>query len=1257
MFSVSEPEAPEEETPVQAVLNRLATQAPGTEISEEDLITLVGAIYSDRRRLQVFGMDDLSIGQLRDNARERIEFLREHFGAFKPILEKRPEIEETALMYDLWNYYLPYMNHLIELKKTQAPDKAFMVNTSAIQGAGKTTQGEILEVLFALKGYSAISRSVDDHYVTHKKLCEIREGDPRIIRRGVTHDIDLAVNDLTTLRNMNEGEVILISGYHKGAHSGDGDRYRWVTPQPGVSMKCKVQRKNIKVNQKDSTVPVLHLTEVTYQDRTFKEDDLDALSQKMGGEIPIAEGFLPRELIEFLTEYIDSGQDITVDWEEHDGKPHVRFEAGENTISVEFSAEMPTGWRVVTEPPSFIFYDGWMNATRFVEEEVILGAGNLPALETKEAREFALAQNRRLRDYGRLWKIFDHTVVLWPSDYTRSVGWRDDAEVARRDVGQGMNPTEIREFVHYFWTSNHPGLHGYSLIRDPRTDMVVVIGNNHEPGSVLLPTHVAELPDNRMPVDPREIESMLEQIESLGDIHRRKVLVLLGDARKAITNAHEAHAKRDNNIVRQHLSEARLGVELADRFDPGHLVTDSEMHHTPVDTALVDTTKAYAELLSDFESAFELAKLVKHAEEHAEIWQWLVPHALESGMPIKEVLPYLDYVTGTWNQIPFLENVIRAYQEEGRQDELVIAAIQAAIEKIEEGFVTPQYKKRFASLKNAYPKPVLIVKEFGEYTPFTVAQFAEEAEMTTEEAAAILDELRLKGENIEMVRDAKGSIYYQYAPVRLVLQIGPDDTLEDIPPGVDTVLINHSETKEFLGARAKGSNRQIREFIEAGYKVVVAFGDFPEHFKGKDYLTLGLRSFPVTFDGIQSKLESLNDTDPLYNNDLRTLHEEAVSIRRSDLAELKEKYDDLIQALEISDDAVSLDDLKAKIIAELSTKAEIEREIRDLFKDLTPDEVLYNIYCRAYEPVEGIRTVAISPVLAKFRQDYIRQTMTDLVIGTGTDEATKTARNDFESKLRITYGGGGNVKNIVALGETGYRGAFIGRASAKPRAESGENSTANITEAAAESEDRMLTLYNTKSTETAGPGEYFDAYNEKGLDLARRVEAAHAVTILDFHIWRRARMGENVGHLFVDASDERLDVDITIRAGQAEATQGIGAFTRHHAAELLARAGVTQAVIDPTKDYAVTQVENLVSAGITPVILSSEHTLEAIESFKKRVDNIKVRVLDDVIIIPISEVRNAHEALLGEINVPETAYSLDELEQMLRQFSTLQAQI
>lgn len=399
------------------------------------------------------------------------------FGIFDAFLKKRPEVLPDTLKNDLTRYYLPYSQKLIQLKQQKGIAEGILVGVSAIQGTGKTTQGEILETLLDHFGHSTISRSIDDHYITHRELTELRNNDPRFIRRGVTHDISLAIQDLKDLQQMQNGQAILVSGYDKGAHHGDGDRFRWVNPVPGIEIKVKVLTEGLTVNKEPQTVQALQLISVSLNGQEIP------LPENMGSDIPVLSHFLSDSLVSFLQSHIED--EITVTMLD-DG--NVQFSSTTNlTVN---GKDLPNGWRIVSQKPDFIFYDGWMLGARRVQDESVFDSG-LPALETEDAREFAKFVNKKLDNYLPLWEMFEFLTVLYVPNYKDSLQWRDHAEESLRAKGEGMTHEQIQEFVYYFWRSVHPGIHIKNLAQDgEHTNQVVVINDDHTVKEVLSPEEV-----------------------------------------------------------------------------------------------------------------------------------------------------------------------------------------------------------------------------------------------------------------------------------------------------------------------------------------------------------------------------------------------------------------------------------------------------------------------------------------------------------------------------------------------------------------------------------------------------------------------------------------------------------------------------------------------------------------------------------------------------------------------------------------------
>lgn len=395
---------------------------------------------------------------------------------FSPLFEKRPEITPESLKKDLQKYYLPFVKKLIELKKEKGG--SVLVGVSAIQGVGKTTQGEVLEILLRHFGYSCVALSIDDHYLTHLELCELREEDPRFIRRGVTHDITLATRDLENLLNMKD-EPILVSGYDKGANSGDGDRFRWINPHPGLIVRAKVLEKSLMINKGFQNCLGFEIISAIYLNSPV------FLPSNMGANVPLVEPFLPKHLIDFLKNQI--GQELIITEEDDE---NVRFI--NNSEIVISKKDLPNGWKLIVKKPDFIFYDGWMLGARSVDDEGVF-EGGLPALDTSEHIQFAKDINKRLLNYKKLWGMVDFLNLLYVVDYQISLKWRDQAEEVLRKKGEGMTSEEIKEFVYYFWRSVHPAIHIKNLsIDEKHTHQVVIINDDHSVKEVLTPKQVKE---------------------------------------------------------------------------------------------------------------------------------------------------------------------------------------------------------------------------------------------------------------------------------------------------------------------------------------------------------------------------------------------------------------------------------------------------------------------------------------------------------------------------------------------------------------------------------------------------------------------------------------------------------------------------------------------------------------------------------------------------------------------------------------------
>lgn len=398
---------------------------------------------------------------------------------FDDVLRKNPQIARESLLSELVDYFNPYARRLIDRlsdhRKAKGPEIPLIIGVTAVQGARKTTDGEIMERVLKDLGYHAVSVSIDDHYVTHDELCQIRKKDKRFIRRGVTHDLTLANRDLTVLKTMKKKDVVLIAAYHKKAHKGDGDRFAWITLRPQTRLEGHVVTQKMRVNQEMITVPAFTINYAQYKDTPLR------LPENMGSDIPLEEPFLPGKLASFLKKAGAKNETISVEHEERSGKSHARFTAKSSITSVPLS-QLPVGWRIVDEKPDFIFYEGWMVGLKPVEDERVFDK-KLPALKTKKARDFARDVNRKLKEYLPLWEQLDYRHIIHVPNYQISIEWRKQQEIAFK--GKGMSPEQIEEFVYYFWRSLHPK-RLERMVQDPDTDQVTILRDDRSIVEVII---------------------------------------------------------------------------------------------------------------------------------------------------------------------------------------------------------------------------------------------------------------------------------------------------------------------------------------------------------------------------------------------------------------------------------------------------------------------------------------------------------------------------------------------------------------------------------------------------------------------------------------------------------------------------------------------------------------------------------------------------------------------------------------------------
>lgn len=501
------------------------------------------------------------------------------------------------------------------------------------------------------------------------------------------------------------------------------------------------------------------------------------------------------------------------------------------------------------------------------------------------------------------------------------------------------------------------------------------------------------------------------------------------------------------------------------------------------------------------------------------------------------------------------------------------------------------------------------IKKIFKNKSFTTVEFARELGIPLLEAHNILEQLWLGDNNLYKEINKRGHILYCYSEIGKAVHVSPTATPKDVSDAW-MVAIGHSEGRQWLGITPELMRQQADEFLKAGiHKIIYIFGDFPEVLKEKvedvegnivekeiDYLALGLRKFPISFEKIKEYRSKSPEHEALY--------------KKAEKVNIYERTE--------------LESTKEKIIAELSTQAELKYQIEILFTGLEEKDVLNKIIFAPYEPIEGIKGVAISDTLAQYRLDYIRIAIAQAVKGGRSADLIK-----FEEKLKnkIVYGGGGKVNEkekgyIGKFVKAGYVGGFIGRASILPTAKPGEDSAGNLAEILAtlggKLKQRLVALFNAKSfvredQTVPSPLEFIKAYKEKGVDL-KNVHIVHVIPELFNKVWKKTLQGEKeevVNRLLKDRSQDSGPVEVAVRAGVGVAEKGPGAYTYHTPAQFLKKAGVKAAVLnlDLTPETLTAQLLNLTRQGITPLV-----HLDKKDKLNELIKNGKLNKVDNIVI-------------------------------------------
>ncbi|MGF1542176.1 MAG: glycerate kinase [Pleurocapsa sp.] len=154
------------------------------------------------------------------------------------------------------------------------------------------------------------------------------------------------------------------------------------------------------------------------------------------------------------------------------------------------SAYNGAGDRAIPETvtkPDIVILEGWFVGVHPISENNFDSPP--PPIVTAADKQFAIDNNRRLRDYLPLWSKLDRLIVFNPVDYRLSQQWRKEAEHKMIATGKtGMTDAQIDEFVEYFWLALHPELLITPLINNSQlTDLVIEINRDRTYGRIYQP--------------------------------------------------------------------------------------------------------------------------------------------------------------------------------------------------------------------------------------------------------------------------------------------------------------------------------------------------------------------------------------------------------------------------------------------------------------------------------------------------------------------------------------------------------------------------------------------------------------------------------------------------------------------------------------------------------------------------------------------------------------------------------------------------
>ncbi len=181
-------------------------------------LSLSTLALQDQQRAQAFGITTENINPIIDF---RIQLFKAIYPDFVKFCQQKLKLE-TALNETLWDLWLPLAIQIADWRKQQM--QPLIQGFLGGQGIGKTTLTAILTLILSHLGYSTVSLSLDDLYLTYADRQVLQSQDSRLARRGPpgTHDLKLGLQVLTQLKQNHS--PVNIPRFDKSLWNGAGDR-------------------------------------------------------------------------------------------------------------------------------------------------------------------------------------------------------------------------------------------------------------------------------------------------------------------------------------------------------------------------------------------------------------------------------------------------------------------------------------------------------------------------------------------------------------------------------------------------------------------------------------------------------------------------------------------------------------------------------------------------------------------------------------------------------------------------------------------------------------------------------------------------------------------------------------------------------------------------------------------------------------------------------------------------------------------------